>query len=56
MKPNIRTTSNQHAFVGLNLFSIEKKDMEEVQMKENQTFEKIVGPYKDELTDEVLRK
>lgn len=30
--------------------------MEEIQMKENQTFEKIFGPYKDELTDEVLRK
>lgn len=25
-------------------------------MKENQTFEKIFGPYKDELTDEALRK
>lgn len=25
-------------------------------MKENQTFEKIFGPYKDELTDEVIEE
>lgn len=56
IESNIRITSNQHAFVGLKLFSIEKKDTEEIQMKENQTFEKIFGPYKDELTDKVLRK
>lgn len=40
---------------GWNFFN-GKKDMEEIQMKENQTFEKIFGPYKDKLTDKVLRK